>query len=280
MADINSTDPSNREDAAEKPSAASFQDLILIENQDRTNESTYTTFYLVTPNEKVYFGQLFKSKKDVTLAECNSALKRIKDDEIYPKIPNDIALTIALPDILNDTTSVFIKKPGLYWYEVMKGTNFIPKELRNETLIMEQVSKLHHPNIIPYYGCLTRRGRITGIALKHFDQTLTKYALNNPDFQQLDKIKFFEALESAVASLHSLGLAHNDINPDNIMMENDGTPILIDFGSCQPFGKRLQSCGSPGWCEEDFDTSEKKHDAYSLGILRKWLQKPKPMAWF
>lgn len=277
MADVNSTDLSNR-----KPFAASFQDLILIENRE-ANKPTYTTFYLITPDEEVYFGQLLKNKRDVTLAECNSALEPIEDGEIYPKIPDNIALTMAPPDILNDTTSVFVKKPGLYWYEVMKGIDFILKELLNEALIMEQVSKLHHPSIIPYYGCLTRRGRITGIVLKHFDQTLTKYALNNPaDFQQLDKTKFVEALESAVASLHSLGLAHNDINPGNIMIKNDGTPtpILIDFGSCQPFGKRLQSLGSPGWCEEDFHTSEKKHDAYSLGILREWLQNPKPMASF
>jgi serine/threonine protein kinase len=72
-----------------------------------------------------------------------------------------------------------------------------------------------------------------------------------PSFQQLNRAQFVAQLQSAVGYLHSLGLAHNDINPDNIMVKN-GLPILIDFGSCQVFGKHLQSLGTPGWCRETF----------------------------
>jgi hypothetical protein len=57
-------------------------------------------------------------------------------------------------------------------------------------------------------------------------------------------------------------------------MVKNGIPILIDFGSYQPFGKRLQSLGTRGWYEELFFTSEKKHDEYSLGKLRQWMQIP------
>jgi hypothetical protein len=56
-------------------------------------------------------------------------------------------------------------------------------------------------------------------------------------------------------------------------MVKDGMPVLIDFGSSQPFVTRLQSLGTEGWYEEVFFTSEKKHDTYSLTILREWLQK-------
>ena len=102
--------------------------------------------------------------------------------------------------------------------------------------------------------------------------TLTQYAAT-PAFEQLDTAEVLRALESAVDYIHSLGLAHNDINPDNIMVK-DGLPVLIDFGSCQPVGKRLQSLGTPGWYEEIFYTSEKKHDTYSLTKLREWLKIP------
>jgi tRNA A-37 threonylcarbamoyl transferase component Bud32 len=85
-------------------------------------------------------------------------------------------------------------------------------------------------------------------------------------FSSLAKFKFIEAFESAVDYLHSLALAHNDINLDNIIVK-DGTPVPIDFGSTQPFGKRLQSLGTKGWYEELFFTSEKKHDTYSLSKL-------------
>lgn len=102
---------------------------------------------------------------------------------------------------------------------------------------------------------------------------MTQFA-SNRCIQELHQDRFLEALESAVDHLHSLGLAHNDINPDNIMVEN-GAPVLIDFGSCQPFGKRLQSLGTEGWYEELFFTSEQKHDVCSLTKLGGWLDAQK-----
>ena len=128
---------------------------------------------------------------------------------------------------------------------------------------MELISKSPHPNIVGYYGCRVRRGRITAIILEQIDKTLTQYA-ETAEFQELDRDRFAEAIYSAVDHLHSLGLAHNDINPHNIMVK-DGALVLIDFGSCRPFGKRLESLGTEGWYEELFSTSEKKHDVLLSG---------------
>lgn len=85
----------------------------------------------------------------------------------------------------------FIKRPGLTSYESFKGTDFVPNQILNETLIMEQVSKTHHPNIIEYHGCRVRRGRITAIILERLEQTLMQYAFT-PAFQQLDN-KVYES---------------------------------------------------------------------------------------
>lgn len=138
---------------------------------------------------------------------------------------------------------------------------------------MEQISKSPHANIIRYHGCRVRRDRITAIVLERLDQTLTQCASASL-IQGLDQDRFLQALESAVEHLHALGFAHNDIDPDNIMVKN-GHPIVIDFGSCQPFGKRLQSVGTQGWYEELFFTSEKRHDLYSLMKLREWFHAQK-----
>lgn len=253
----------------EHPTVTSLQDLTIIEAwETETNSSKYITFYLVTPDEVVYFGESTKNKREMTLEEYSSALKLIPDHEIYPPIPNDIELTLMPQNMDND--SAYIKRPGLTNYETMKGTDFVPKALLDETLIMERISKSPHLNIIGYYGCRVRRRRITAIALEQLEETLTQCA-STPSIQDLDEEQFLMALESAVDHIHSLGLAHNDINPDNIMIKN-GAPVLIDFGSCQPFGNRLQSLGTPGWYEELFFTSEKKHDIYSLNKMREWLR--------
>ncbi|SCV33748.1 uncharacterized protein FFB14_04672 [Fusarium fujikuroi] len=169
----------------------------------------------------------------LSFAEFTAALHYVQDEEIYPEVPKDVNLKLAPDDI--DDSLVYVKRPGLNNYEAMKGTDFVPKELLAETLTMEKVSQTSHPNI------------------------------------KSDKPRFLEAFESAVHHIHSLGLAHNDINPHNIVVK-DAMPVLIDFGSCQPVGQRLQSLGTEGWYEEVFFTSEKKHDAYSLNKLREWIQ--------
>ncbi|KAI1405945.1 serine/threonine-protein kinase [Hypoxylon fuscum] len=252
----------------EHPTVASLQDLTIVEAWDPdTNSSKYITFYLVTADEVVYFGESSKNKRDLTLEEYSSALKLIPDNEIYPDVPKDVPLTLAPESLAED--AAYFKRPGLTSYESLKGTDFVPKALLDETLVMEQISKSPHANIVGYYGCRVRRGRITAIVLERLDKTLAQCALT-PDIQDLDQDQFLKELESAVDHLHSLGLAHNDIKPENIMIKN-GAPVLIDFGSCQPFGKPLQSLGTNGWCEEVFFTSEKKHDIYSLAKLRDWL---------
>ncbi|KGQ10117.1 Serine/threonine-protein kinase/endoribonuclease IRE2 [Beauveria bassiana D1-5] len=259
------------ESSDKKPPVLSLQDLTIVEAFDQgATQAKYVTFYQVTREDELYFGQLFKKKKEITLAEYNAALEHVPDSEIYPAVPPDTPLTIA-PDDLDDV-SAFIKRPGINCYEEMKGSDFIPKGVLEETLIMEQISKTPHPYIIGYLGCRVRRGRITALVLERLDKTLQQH-VHEPSFAKLDGEKFAEALESAVAYLHSLGLAHNDINPGNIMVKG-GMPVLIDFGSCQPFGGRLQSLGSPGWCEEVFFTSQAKHDMYALRKLREWLEKP------
>ncbi|KAJ0415040.1 kinase-like domain-containing protein [Aspergillus carlsbadensis] len=148
-------------------------------------------------------------------------------------------------------------------------------------MIMEKIagSKAQlprHPNIIQYHGCRVHRKRITGLVLERLEYNLNQY-VSQPGFSTLNKEGFLAKLKSAVYHVHSLGLAHNDISPYNIMVrETVGSqpePVLIDFGSCAPFGSQdLLTFGTARWCEGAFSTSEKKHDTYSVRKIEKWLQ--------
>lgn len=250
------------------PKLKSIRDLTIVESYDPGAETPkYVTFFLLDDDKDLWFGESHKGKREISLEEYQDALELVSDEELYPAIPGGVSLTIA-PEHLDDI-SAFVKTPGLYSYESYKGTDFIPRSILEETLIMEQLSRSPHPNIIHYHGCRVKRGRITAIILERLGQSLTHYA-QTPGYAQLNKTEFFTALESAVHHIHAIGLVHNDINPDNIMVK-DGTPVLIDFGSCQPFGKRLQSLGTVGWFEKEFFTSEQEHDTFSMKKLREWL---------
>jgi tetratricopeptide (TPR) repeat protein len=46
----------------------------------------------------------------------------------------------------------------------------------------------------------------------------------------VEALTFVRGLCSALAYLHGEGIVHRDLKPDNVMIRDDGTPVLVDFG--------------------------------------------------
>lgn len=144
---------------------------------------------------------------------------------------------------------------------------------------MEVLSKHPHPNIIKYHGCRSLRGYLTGIVLDRHGHDLNKYLKKKVG--TIDKNPFMDALRSAIHHLHSLGWAHNDLNPSNVLVDDSvagGKPVLIDFDSARELGKLMgMSRGTSGWIEgriEDYTTSRKEHDIFALDKIDAWLDNP------
>lgn len=72
---------------------------------------------------------------------------------------------------------------------------------------------------------------INGYTLREFTQI---YGL--PDRQSLCRIVC--DICSALSQTHRLGIIHRDINPDNIMISNDGVLKIIDFGIARMLKER------------------------------------------
>ena len=221
--------------------------------------------------DKAYFGQVFKEKKKITVEEFASSLRSVPDEEIYPKIHPEAKLKAASTTD-QKTCSVFIKRPSLLDYEEASGHGWIRQIFLSEALIMEQIAAAPHPNIVKYLGCRMRDEFLTGIVLERHDSSLNDHYAQGK--QPVDTDDFMAKLGEAVHHLHSLGLAHNDVNPNNVMLDEAGDPVLIDFGSCQPFEGRLMQAGTTGWCDGPIHFSDKRHDDVALGKMRKWLEDP------
>ncbi|KAH7680069.1 Pkinase-domain-containing protein, partial [Aphelenchoides avenae] len=81
----------------------------------------------------------------------------------------------------------------------------------------------------------------------------------------------FAKVASALKHVHSLGVVHRDLKPDNVMICFDGTPKLVDFGESarlQDDGACTGDRGSPMYMAPEMVTTTygPKVDVFSLGI--------------
>jgi serine/threonine protein kinase len=237
----------------------------------------YTTFAVIDEDDSAYFGRLDIPKLQMTFEQCTSALVRIPDEDLFPELSSANECFTIAPDSIRESETIYIKRPRLTMYEIYKENDIlfiIPALILEEAHALQIISQHPHPGLVKFHGCCVRRGRITGLILDKYENDLNHYL---KDVGPVDNSAFMAALESAVQHLHSIGLAHNDINPANILVNSHGLPVLIDFGSCREIGEKLTtSRGTPGWVDDrdDYDTSEMRHDIFAIEKIREWLKQP------
>jgi serine/threonine protein kinase len=222
-------------------------------------KSTFVCF--LDDDAVAYFGQTPVSSSRLTPQVLRECLKRIPDEKIYPKPPTDVTVFRS-----PTTGSLYIKRPDLKSWDEFEGTDFLLKLFLGEIETLELLRRHPHPNIVQYHGCTVNRGRITGIVLDQHPTTLEQRLRANP--RAFNKDLVLKGTESAVKHLLSLGLAHNDLGPTNIMLDKCDRPVIIDFGSCKPFGSQLMEAGTKGWVEDHSFFSEQRHDDIALQKIR------------
>src|SRR5215471_10472462 len=89
---------------------------------------------------------------------------------------------------------------------------------------------LSHPGIVTIYD-VEQQGDLAYIAMEYVDGPTLDQVLNEPE--PLEASRMFSILgQTAVAQdyAHSKGIVHRDIKPANIMISEDGTSKIADFG--------------------------------------------------
>lgn len=185
------------------------------------------------------------------------------------------------PEVKTAWSAIYVKTPSLLAY--IDGN--LEKQIAREVETCEILRKNPHPNIATYYGYKDTRGRVSGLCFRRYMSTLLEAV--NP--QRLGKAAFLssarelvkanmksdlEGILAAIKHLHSFGLVHNDINPANIMLDNDGTFILIDFDSCRSIGESLRDTETKRtrhWHNPAVDISLEKNDLDAFRDLQIWL---------
>ncbi|MEM6385572.1 MAG: serine/threonine-protein kinase [Pseudomonadota bacterium] len=105
--------------------------------------------------------------------------------------------------------------------------------VRNFVTEAHSLANVRHDNIVHVHQIFEENG--TAYLAMDF--------VDGPDLlDMLDSSKTLEPRQvetvtrqilDAVLYLHRIGMLHRDISPDNILMQQDGTPVLIDFGAAR-----------------------------------------------
>lgn len=222
------------------------------------------TFTYVDQENRAWFGTAENVRKyDLTVDDLKRYLCLVADEIIYPPATSTITVWTGTH------SNCFIKRPKLLSLDNPDETKLLPALLIEEAEVLEYLKTHQHPNLVEYYGCILKGNRVAGIVLEKHEIILQYRYEDDP--HDLDISAFMTDLRAAVAHLHSLQLAHNDLNPSNIAVNKQDKPVVLDFGSCKKFGEQLKSGGTPGWIDEDYSVSAPQHDEVALRKIELWL---------
>jgi serine/threonine protein kinase len=121
--------------------------------------------------------------------------------------------------------------------------------------------QLQHPQIPRFWATFEERDRMflvqDFVPGRTYEQLLGDRAAHNQTFTEAEVWRFLLQVLPVLGYIHSKGVVHQDIAPDNIILrENDLLPVLIDFGVVKQLANRLQgeqtalvtvNVGKPGY---------------------------------
>jgi tetratricopeptide (TPR) repeat protein len=92
------------------------------------------------------------------------------------------------------------------------------------------VARLHHPNIVTVFDVGELEGR-PFIAMEYIPgESLAEMIRRRAPLSLLQKLTLLEELCSGLAHAHKAGIVHRDVKPANLMVDQDGTLKIVDFG--------------------------------------------------
>ncbi len=138
----------------------------------------------------------------------------------------------------------------------------------------EALSALRNPSIVTIYDYGTNAGR-EFLAMEYFPRGDFKSRLLR-GILEADALRYLEQIARALQVVHEAGILHRDLKPPNLMLRENDTIVLIDFGLARSFGGGHSSTrtgvlrGSPYYMSPEQALGEEldgRSDLYSLGVL-------------
>jgi serine/threonine protein kinase len=107
-----------------------------------------------------------------------------------------------------------------------------PDPVQNRALLDEArtVGKMRHPSIVPIFEAGEQDGDLYLVFEYVPGKNLADFLRQSDALPPIKAVSILRPIIDAVAYAHGLGIIHRDLKPSNILLDDDGTPRVMDFG--------------------------------------------------
>jgi tetratricopeptide (TPR) repeat protein len=149
----------------------------------------------------------------------------------------------------------------------------LPQQVERFQREARAAANLMHPNIVAAFDSGSDGGRhYIAYALvpgRSLDRVLSERRLS-----LREAVEVVRKLAEALAYAHRQGIVHRDVKPGNVMLRDDGEPLLMDFGLATRMGEEALTLTGPPPCTPEYCSPEQARgkasawsDQYSLGCM-------------
>jgi serine/threonine-protein kinase len=152
-----------------------------------------------------------------------------------------------------------------------------PEDRQTETVLREAriLARVSHPNVVLVHGAETVDDRV-GLWMELIrGATLEQLIQSHGPYSAREATVIGQDLCRALAAVHGAGLVHRDVKAQNVMREEGGRLVLMDFGAGQLLGGPSPGLtgritGTPLYLAPEVlagGEATTRSDIYSLGVL-------------
>ena len=159
---------------------------------------------------------------------------------------------------------------------ILSGAHAGAAERRRFRIEAEAVARLQHPNIVQVYEVGEHDG-MPYFSMEFCPGGSLGQKLQGTPLAPKEAARLVETLAQAVQAAHDKGVIHRDLKPGNVLMAEDGTPKVVDFGLAKQMDAAGQTqsgavMGTPSYMAPEQAAGQVKEigpatDVYALGAI-------------
>lgn len=181
--------------------------------------------------------------------------------------------TVYLAEDLQQQRTVAIKIPQ-FALQQHEESNALKRFQREASI----ASKIDHLNLCPVYDFGEHQG-IHYLCMPYIEgKTLFESLADTAHWSTQQIVELFSQLASGLSCLHQNNIVHRDLKSENIILQTDGQPVIMDFGLAfaydhpsQRFTNPGTSIGTPSYMSPEqiqgLREIDHRTDIYSLGVI-------------